>query len=124
MERHFFHQVSGEPECTFFERITEDFLFWDDIRSNINWALLMWFKNNRKKEHGKNFNMVCDFFVEGEQKKATFTAPFEVNKKLDVEKFQDICAMRLCANLVKKAREKLDKDNVNAFSVSFVEEEL
>lgn len=121
MEKQFFHQVTGEPECTFFERVTEDFLFWDDIRSNINCALLLWFKNNRKKEHGKNFLMVCDFFVEGEKKKQTFTAPFEVNKGLTVEKFQDICAMRLCSNLVKKAREILDKDAINAFSVSFVE---
>lgn len=122
MEKQFFHQVSGEPECTFFERTTEDFLFWDDVRSNINCTLLVWFKDNRKKEHGKIFLMVCDFFVEGEPK-TTFTAPFEVNKKLDVEKFQDICAMRLCSNLVKKAREKLDKDAINAFSVSFVEAE-
>lgn len=76
MEKQFFHQVTGEPEVTFFERITEDFLFWDDIRANINCALLL---------------------------------------------FQDICAMRLCSNLVKKAREKLDKDAINAFSVSFVE---
>ena len=121
MEKQFFHQVSGESEVTFFERITEDFLFWDDVRSNINCALLLWYKNNRKKEHGKNFLMVCDFFVEGEQTKETFSAPFEVNKKLDMEKFQDICAMRLCSNLVKKAREKLDKDAINAFSVSFVE---
>lgn len=121
MEKQFFHQISGEPECTFFERITEDFLFWDDIRSNINCALLLWFKNNRKKEHGKIFTMECDFFSECEPKKVTFTSPFEVNKKLDVEKFQDICAMRLCSNLVKKAREKLEKDAINAFSVSFVE---
>jgi hypothetical protein len=121
MENQFFHQVSDEPECTFFERITEDFLFWDDVRSNINCALLMWFKNNCKKKHGKNFLMVCDFFVEGEKKKQTFTAPFEVNKGLTVEKFQDICAMRLCSHLVKKAREILDKDAINAFSLSFVE---
>jgi hypothetical protein len=121
MENQFFHQVSDEPECTFFERITEDFLFWDDVRSNINCALLVWFRDNRKKKHGKNFNMVCDFFVE-EEPKATFTAPFEVNKHIDVEKFQDICAMRLCSHLVKKAREELDKNAINAFSVSFVEQ--
>lgn len=113
--------MSDEPECTFFERTTEDFLFWDDIRSNINCALLLWFKNNRNKEHGKIFLMVCDFFVEGEQKKATFTAPFEVNREIDLEDFQNICAKRHCSNLVKKAREKLDKDSINAFSVSFVE---
>ena len=121
MEKQFFHQVTGEPECTFFERITEDFLFWDDIRSNINCALLLWFKNNRKKEHGKIFLMVCDFFVEGEQEKVSFTEPFELNKGMDLEDFQNICAKRHCSNLVKKAREKLDKDAINAFSVSFVE---
>lgn len=120
MEKQFFHQVSGDSPF-FFERITEDFLFWDDIRSNINCALLMWFKNNCKKEHGKNFLLVCDFFVDGEQTKVTLTSPFEVNKWLTVEKFQDICAMRLCSNLVKKARKNLDKDAINAFSVSFVE---
>ena len=122
MEKQFFHQVSGEPECTFFERTTEDFLFWDDIRSNINCALLLWFKNNRKKENGKIFLMVCDFFVGGEQTKETFTAPFEVNNWLDLDDFQKICAQRHCSNIVKKAREKLDKDAINAFSVSFVEE--
>lgn len=120
MEKQFFHQVSGDSPF-FFERITEDFLFWDDIRSNINCALLMWFKNNCKKKYGKNFFLVCDFFVDGEQTKETFTSPFEVNKWLTVEKFQYICAMRLCSNLVKKARKNLDKDAINAFSVSFVE---
>lgn len=124
MEKQFFQQVSDEPECTFFERITEDFLFWDDIRSNINCALLLWFKNNRKKEHGKIFLMVCDFFVEGEQKKQTFTAPFEVSKELDIEDFQNICAKRICSHIAKKASEKLEKDAINAFSVSFVEGKL
>lgn len=121
MEMQFFRQVSDDPECTFFERVTEDFLFWDDIRSNIYCVMLLWFKNNRKKEHGKIFFMVCDFLVEGEQKKQTFTAPFEVSEWMDLEDFQNICAKRHCSNIVKKAREKLDKDDVKAFSVSFVE---
>lgn len=119
MEKQFFHQVSDEPECTFFERITEDFLFWEDVRSNINYALLMWFKNNRKKEHKNVFRVDFEFLHGEDQKKDCFNIQLQVNKRLDVVEFQDGFARAACERIVRNSKKIIKPDELNAFIVTF-----
>lgn len=118
MEKQFFHQVSGDSPF-FFERITEDFLFWDDVRRNLNMALLQWFKDNRKKEHKHVFRIDFEFMHGENQEKDCFNTQLQVNKRLDIDEFQDGFARAACARIVRNAQKRIKPDELNAFIVTF-----
>lgn len=118
MEKQFFHQVSGGSPF-FFERITEDFLFWDDVRRKVNMALLQWFKDNRKKEHKHVFRIDFEFRHGEDQKKDCFNTQLQVNKRLDIDEFQDGFARAACARIVRNAQKSIKPDELNAFIVTF-----
>lgn len=118
MEKQFFHQVSGDSPF-FFERITEDFLFWDDVRRKVNMALLQWFKDNRKKEHKNVFRIDFEFMHGEDQTKDCFNTQLRVNKRLDIDEFQDGFARAACARIVRNAQKSIKPDELNAFIVTF-----
>ena len=75
--------------------------------------------SNRKKEHQHVVRIDFEFMHGVNQEKDCFNTQLQVNKRLDVDEFQDGFARAACARIVRNAKKSIKPDELNAFIVTF-----
>lgn len=108
----------GNSSPYVFVKMTKEDLFWDQVRIDINKALLIWFKDNAKKEHGSTYRMDVEFIFGNDEKKLA-NSVFEVNKKKSVIEFQELFGINACGKIAVTARKDIKMEDLNIFTVAF-----
>ena len=118
MDEKIFRRVGNSSQYVFVKMTKED-LFWDQVRMDINEALLLWFKDNAKKEHGSTYRMDVEFIFGENDKKKLANSVFEVNKKESVIEFQERFGLDACGKISGFARKDINMDDLQIFTVTF-----
>lgn len=118
MDKKIFRRVGNSSPYVFVKMTKED-LFWDRVRMDINEALIVWFKDNAKKEHGSTYRMDVEFIFGENDKKKLANSVFEVNKKESVIEFQERFGLDACGKISDFARKDINMDDLQIFTVTF-----
>lgn len=117
-EKRFFTRV-GLDSPFVFVRWTQEDEFWDQVRRNINEALLLWFKDNAKKEHGSTYRLDVEFIFGDNDEKKLANSVFEVNKRVTVHEFHERFGLEACGKIAGVARKEIKMEDLNIFTVTF-----